>query len=131
MAKRGEYYVSRADMITEIKIFKKTKIISENLGIILTKIANKYASKPNFSGYTYKEDFIGDAIYRMIEQLDKINLDIPNSNPFSYLTQTCHNKFIAKINEEKKFSKLKTALMENNIDIIEHVEDIYFSKKEE
>lgn len=107
MKSKHEHYVSNKDLLEEIKLYNKTKKVSEELGVFLIKIAKRYATKPNFSGYTYKEDFIGDAVFRMVEQLDKINLKHPNCNPFSYLTQVCRNCFIAKINKEHKIQDTK------------------------
>lgn len=128
---RHEFYVNQKELKEEIIKYKKNKIISEKLGEMLIKIAKRYASKGNFSGYTYKDEFIGDAIYRMVEQLDKINIKHPRCNCFSYLTQTCHNKFIAKITEEKKYMRFKEILTDNILEHIEQTENISFKKKQE
>lgn len=98
--KRGEYYVNPDDLKSEILKYQATGNISEELGLMFLNIANKLKSKWNFRNYSY--DFTGDAIIRMIKNLNKIDLTISNSNPFSYLTQICWNSFVAKINKEKK-----------------------------
>ena len=107
MKPKHEHYVNCKDLLEEIKLYNKTRKVSEELGVYLLKIAKRYATKPNFSGYTYKDDFIADAVYRMVEQLDKINLNHPKCNPFSYLTQLCRNCFIAKINKEHRIQNTK------------------------
>ena len=41
---------------------------------------------------------VADAVARCLSHaIDKIDLDHPNCNPFSYLTQTCYNVFRQKI----------------------------------
>lgn len=125
------YYVDPIELTKEIKKFKKTKVISEELGTMILKIARKYASRSNFSGYSYKEDFISDAVHRMIEQLDKINLKHPKCNVFAYLTQMCHFKFIAKITKEKKFQDTKNRLRDDYFAEIENEEHITYRKNPE
>jgi hypothetical protein len=70
-------------------------------------IANRFASKPNFSSYTYRDEFVGDAIYRMCDKIGMINLDHPKCNIFTYLTMICYHCFIARITKEKKYQKTK------------------------
>ena len=125
---KENFYVDPKELLKEIKSYKSTDKMSNELGIILVKIAKKFATKPCFSGYTYKDDFIGDAVARMVEQAHKIRLDIPNSNPFSYLTQICYNCFISKINKEKKLSTIKERLALDCIESLESEEHLYIKK---
>ena len=43
----------------------------------------------------------------MTHAVDKIDLDHPKCNPFSYFTQTAYNIFRQKIKNEKKFLSIK------------------------
>lgn len=129
--KRGEYYIDPADLEKEIRKYKETGIQSEKLGKFLIKLANRFASRPNFSGYSYKDEFISDAIYRMVDQMDKIDLDHPQCNPFAYLTQTCYNVFIARINKEKKYTATKNALKDYYFNELEETENITFKRNPE
>jgi len=76
------------------------------------KIARRYSSKPNFSGYTYKEDMIGEALYTCIRYAHNFDPEKSN-NAFAYFTQYCHNAFIQFINKEKKFADLKFDLLKD------------------
>ena len=76
-AAKENYYVDPKELVTEIRKCQRSKRVSNELGKIFLNIAYKFASKPNFSGYTYKEDFIGDAVMRMLEQVDKVKLEHP------------------------------------------------------
>ena len=131
MKKKKENYIDPKELKSELRKYKETKIISEKLGGFLIKLAKRYSSKPNFSQYTYRDDFVGDAVCRMVEQLDKIDLDIPNSNPFSYLTKICYWKFVAKINSEKKFQQTKNRMRDECFDKLESVEGIFYKKNPE
>ena len=70
MRKKSVYYIIKDELRTELEYYKKTKIISEKLGEMILKIAHRYSSKPCFSGYSYRDEFVSEAIYRMIDQLD-------------------------------------------------------------
>ena len=56
---------------------------------------------------------VADAVARCLSHaIDKIDLDHPNCNPFSYLTQTCYNVFRQKINKiQLKFQENCAILM--------------------
>ena len=122
--KNKQYYINPKELRAELAKYKEEDIISEELGAMILKIAQRYASKPNFSGYSYKEEFIGTAVLRMIEQLHKLDLNHPKCNPFAYLTQICHFKFIEKINKEKKYQTLKTRLKDHYYDEFERDESL-------
>lgn len=120
------YYVDPKQLKHEVVLYKQTGVISEPLGLILINIANRFATKPNFSGYTYKEDFIGDAILRMCEQLYKLDEKFSGTQMFSYLTQIVYWKFCHKINMETRYAKTKEDYRDKVFDQIEHEEGIKF-----
>lgn len=129
--KKSIHYVDKQELLKELKRYKKKKEISEKLGEMMLKIANRLTLRYNFFGYTYKDEFVYEAVYRMVEQLDKINVDHPKSNPFCYLTQICYNCFVAKINKEKKYQSLKEELKTRCFDGLEQDEGITFRKNSE
>lgn len=109
--KTGEkalYYVNRDELWTELEKYfssgdtPETRVISNKLGGFMIKIATRYASRPNFSGYYYKQEFISDAVYQMCKYLSKIDMTHPKCNPFSYLTCICYCAFIAVIKKHKQ-----------------------------
>lgn len=84
------------------------------IGLCITKIATHIAQRPNFYGYTYKEEFIGDSIEACIKYID--NFDPKKSNnPFCYFTTICMYCFLGRIKQEKKQSIIKGALMMQSI----------------
>ena len=122
-----ELYIDPDDLKKELKNYKQTNVISDELGVIFLKIAKRFATKSCFSGYSYKDEFISDAIYRMVEQIGKVRTN-KGSNAFGYLTQICYNCFIGKIAKEKKYTKLKENLTTDVLDDVENEENISFKK---
>ena len=70
--------------------------VSEYIGQSIILICNNLAKKPNFSGYTYKQDMISDGIMDCIAAVDNFNPDKTN-NPFAYFTQIARNAFLRRI----------------------------------
>ena len=75
--------------------------IPRYIGQSILLICNNLAKKPNFSGYTYKQDMISDGIMDCISAVDNFNPDKTN-NPFAYFTQIAWNAFLRRIQKEKK-----------------------------
>ena len=75
--------------------------VSRYIGESILLICNNLAKKPNFSGYTYKQDMISDGIIDCISAVDNFDPDKTN-NPFAYFTQIAWNAFIRRIHKEKK-----------------------------
>lgn len=87
--------------------------IPDYVGECVLKIATRLANKPNFSGYSFREDMIGDAVENCLLYL--YNFDPKKSqNPFAYFTQIIHYAFIRRIEREKKdvYKKYKYALQQ-------------------
>ena len=128
--KRSIYYINKTELLNELKQYNEDDIISEELGLMLLKIAQRYSSRANFIGYSYRDEFVCDAVYRMVDQLKKINVNHPNCQPFSYLTKMCHRCFIARIMKEKKYQNLKQELTEKYFNELEVGEKIVFKRND-
>lgn len=109
-----EFYVAPKELNAEFrKYFESSKkpekrVISEALGKMLWKIAVRYASKSCFNRYYYKDEFISDGVYKMLQQLHRIDLNHPKCNPFSYLTCICYCAFVNTIKKHNvQDAKLK------------------------
>jgi DNA-directed RNA polymerase specialized sigma24 family protein len=59
------------------------------------------ATKPNFSGYTYKEDMISDGIENCLLYIRNFNPE-KSQNPFAYFTQIIWYAFLRRIHKEKR-----------------------------
>ena len=119
-----EYYVKGSELKAQIEKYQKSKRedaeksgvpyeegegeISQELGEMIIKICERFSRHPRFFGYSFRDEFVADAVARCITHgVDKINLDLPNCNPFAYFTQISYNEFRQKIKREKRYQQIK------------------------
>jgi hypothetical protein len=80
--------------------------IPNYVGKCFLLICNNLATKPNFIGYSYKDEMIADAIENCV--IGAHNFDpAKSSNPFAYFTQIAWYAFIRRIQKEKKQTYIK------------------------
>jgi len=75
--------------------------VTEQIGMCIFQIAERLATKPNFSGYMFKEEMISDGIENAVDAVLKFNPE-KSQNPFAYFTQIIWYAFIRRIEKEKK-----------------------------
>ncbi len=76
-------------------------IVTDYIGTCIWQIATRLASKPNFSGYSYKEDMIMDGVENCLLYMHNFNPE-KTENPFAYFTQIIWYAFLRRIAKEKK-----------------------------
>ena len=92
-------------------------IITEYIGSCFLKIAEGLSHKPNFSGYTYREEMVMDAVENCIKAI--MNYDVKKAtrtglpNAFAYFTQITYYAFLRRIAKEKKHQDIKELYMEH------------------
>ena len=101
---------------------KDKPIVPNYIGESIILICSNLAKKPNFSGYTYKQDMISDGIMDCISAVDNFDPDKTN-NPFAYFTQIAWNAFLRRIQKEKKQTYIKHKNFENSHLFCEIFED--------
>lgn len=86
----------------EAKKLKKTKPqIPNAMAKHLLLIAENLSHKPNFSGYSFKDEMIGDALENCVMYFD--NFDPKRSKyPFAYFTKITYYAFVRRIQKEKR-----------------------------
>ena len=127
MAKRKKvakiHYVDNAKFLEAMIEYKKEytiainndkdlPIISEYLGSVFLKIAQRLSFRPNFINYTFKNDMISDGIENCLHYIHNFNPEKSN-NPFAYFTQIIYYAFIRRIQKEKKQLYIKYKSMQN------------------
>lgn len=90
----------------------QNNIISDDLAICISKIANKLSYHPRFINYTYKEDMIGDAIEKMLKAVRNKKYDPKLGNAFAYFTRITYNAFFNRINKERKEKDVSLSLQD-------------------
>ena len=89
-----------------VKEERERPIIPNDIAICIQTIATRLATKPNYSGYIFKEDMIGDGVENALEAVLKFD-PAKSENPFAYFTQIIWNAFLRKIEKEKKLLLIK------------------------
>lgn len=110
-------YINNRDFLDALVKYKEQSIINKNegksrpkipnyIGECFIKIAENLAKRPNFYGYSFKDEMISDAIENSIMYFE--NFD-PNKskNPFAYFTQISWYAFVRRIAKEKKQQYIK------------------------
>lgn len=103
---------------TKAKLKEKIVSLSENTSIdkksyerfgeIILLMIKNILKKPQFSGYTYKDDFYSDAVYKILKYLGNFNHKLISQrtgtpvNSFAYISQIIHNSILFIINSKKK-----------------------------
>lgn len=84
---------------------------SDYLGRTITLLAKHLATLNNFSGYTWKEEMIGDGIEAFLRYMH--NFDPEKTNAHAYATMIMKNAFIHRIKRENKQSYVKNKIIRN------------------
>jgi hypothetical protein len=107
--KSKEHYVNSREFKEAIAKYYDTGVCDNELGEMITKIANGLSYAPNFINYSYKDEMVGDAVVKMFTALfnKKFDLNAVDNkgnkyNPFSYFTTIAFHAFINRIKKEKR-----------------------------
>lgn len=99
--------------ITKGEFSKDHGKITEELGKMFLMLAERYAQRSNWRGYTYVDEMKGQAIL----QLSQIGLQFDESkseNPFAYYTAAVTNSFTRVLNIEKRMQNIRDDILESN-----------------
>ena len=121
--KKSIHYVDNAVFLEEMIKYKneykksisdnkELPLISEYLGGVFLKIAERLSHRPNFINYAFKEDMISDGIENCLHYIHNFDPD-KSTNPFAYFTQIIYYAFIRRIQKEKKQLYIKYKSMQN------------------
>lgn len=90
----------------------KAQAMTPKLAKMLILMVERYSSKPSFVGYTWKEEFKGDAMVNLCNKWQKFD-ENKSTNAFAYYTQIIHNCFLWTIGKEKKQSTVRDNILES------------------
>lgn len=105
-------YVNNKDLLEALIVYQKLCKEAEDsgeekprvpnyVGECIYQIATRLSTKPNFSGYSYKDDMISDGIENCLQYIHNFDPE-KSSNPFAYFTQIIWFAFLRRIQKEKK-----------------------------
>lgn len=114
MAKRApRNYLSNHNILEQLRLSKQQGKMNNELAKMIRLLCERYASKGNFSGYTYVEDMMSYALLNICKNwalFDETKYD----NPFAYYTQYIKNSYIQYLKMEKKQRNIRDALLIDN-----------------
>ena len=116
MAKKRNY-VNNKDLLAALIAYRAAVAEAEEggedkpqvpdyIGKCIMMIAQRLATRPNFSGYMYKEEMISDGIENCLQYIHNFNPE-KSQNPFAYFTQIIWYAFLRRISKEKKQMYIK------------------------
>jgi len=115
----AKHYVNNKDFYEAI-IAYKNKLnespdarIPNYIGECIMKICERLSTRPNFIGFSFRDEMISDAIENCVYAVPLFNPEKTN-NPFAYFTQIAWNAFLRRIAKEKKEQYTKYKNMENS-----------------
>ena len=120
MAKRKKNYLNNADLLEQVRISKEKmknnpslqpgECMTNELALMFSVLVDRYAQKPNWSGYSYLEELKGEAIVNLVNKWHKFDCD-KYDKPFAYYTTLVERSFKGQIQKEKKPQKVKDAIL--------------------
>lgn len=131
------HYVNNKTLLECIEKYQKQKNeaiqnntalpkIPEYFGEAIIQIATRFSRRPNFIGYSFRDEMISDAIEHALVAVDKFDAN-KSSNPFSYITTMVYYSFIRRIAKEKRQSYIRSKLIQDmpidSFDIQDHDDD--------
>lgn len=106
----SKYYLTNSKLLPAVIEAKENGKLSNELAKMLMMLTRKYAQRPCFSGYTYKEDMISEALANLCQNALKFNPE-KSKNPFAFYTSCINNSFLQFLNVEKKHRRIRDQLL--------------------
>lgn len=110
--KESKDYLSNKEMYAEIVICQEKNVMSDKLGKMFVLLATHYATKPKFSGYSYRDEMVDAGITACCVAFNKFNPQ-RSVNTFAYFTTCIHNAFLQILNKEKTQREIRDKLLLN------------------
>ncbi len=120
--KNAAHYVDNEEFLVAMVAWKVTVAeaeaagdpkpgVTEYIGKCFLDIATHLSYRPNFIGYSYREEMISDGIENCLMYCSNFDPE-KSSNPFSYFTQIIYYAFLRRIQKEKKQQYIKFRCIE-------------------
>lgn len=113
-------FINNATLLEQVKLSKvRMNGIEENgpqamtdqLALMFNTMVERYANRPNFMNYSWKDEFMADALVTLCNKWYKFD-ETRFSNAFAYYTTVIHRCFLSTLEKETKQTKIKDRLLE-------------------
>lgn len=99
---------------------KDPPIVSNYIAKSFLLICENLSHRPNFVGYTYREDMVMDAVENCLKAISNYNPNYKSKagykiNAFNYFTTVAYWAMVRRIQKENKDVKLKNKIIDQSI----------------
>ena len=112
----ADFYDAIVDYKSKCKIAKDSgcnkPMISNYIGECFNKLAEGLSRRPNFFGYSYRDEMVSDGVENCLRYIENFNPE-KTKNPFAYFTQILWWAFVRRIKKEKTQQYIKYKATEN------------------
>lgn len=84
--------------------------LTNNLGIALMMISERYTQKSNWRGYSYRDEMAGDALAHLVKVALRFH-EAKGNNPFSFYTTTIYNEVLRRHEKETRERDIRDDLL--------------------
>lgn len=114
-------YINGKEFFQELKIYHSQYLssierdeekpqVSDKIADAIIQISTRLMNSWNFSGYTYKDEMISDAILKCFDKVHRFDPNI-SENAFAFFTQCAYNAAINRIKIEQNQSSVKARMI--------------------
>ena len=103
------HYVTNAELLPIVIRDKAAGKMSNELAVMLNKIAYRFSLSPSYIRYSYREDMVSAAMLNLVNKWHKFDETVSN-NPFSFYTTAVYHSFLQFLSDEKDETKVKDLL---------------------
>lgn len=134
----ANYYIDNKAFYQKIVDFHAAKTLNPNLrvpesiGKDILAIATHMATRGNFSGYSFRDDMIGDGILDALKAIRTFD-PAKSANPFGYMSKIIMRAYFRRIQKENKERTNRMSLMHEDIssfDIQDHDDKADFTMQD-
>lgn len=108
--RKPKNYINNADLMIQVSISREQDQMTNELVKMLTMLSDRYATRGQFSGYSYVDDMKAYAMYMIVRTWRAFNPE-KGSNPFAFYTQCIKNSFIQYLNKESNERDIRDQLL--------------------
>lgn len=108
--RKPKNYINNADLMIQVSISREQDQMTNELVKMLTMLCDRYATRGQFSGYSYVDDMKAYAMYMIVRTWRAFNPE-KGSNPFAFYTQCIKNSFIQYLNKESNERDIRDQLL--------------------
>lgn len=106
----AKYYLSNAKLMPEVIASRQAGKITDGLAEMILLLATRYANRPNFHNYSYRDDMVMEAVANLCQNAIKFDPEKSN-NPFAYFTSCIHRSFLHVLGVEKNQRRIRDQLL--------------------